>query len=134
MLKPWRIILELESDNSRLFIRSTRTYGLLSVDALDQIFVNLSGALEDHSTISKAYFYPAMDVAVQLSDYVPAPFTFAKARFAWGQVGVRPSAHRFQTLAESGFGYSSYSDPVDVALFGGGSSGWDARRAASSLS
>ena len=61
-----------------------------------------------------------MDVAVQLSDYVPAPFTFAKARFAWGQVGVRPSAHRFQTLAESGFGYSSYSDPVDVALFGGG--------------
>ena len=107
-------------DNSRLFIRSTRTYGLLSIDALDQVFVNLSGALEDHSTISKAYFYPAMDVAVQLSDYVPAPFTFAKARFAWGQVGVRPSAHRFQTLAESGFGYSSYSDPVDVALFGGG--------------
>ena len=107
-------------DNSRLFIRSTRTYGLLSVDAMNMVYLNLSGALEDHSTISKSYFYPAMDVAVQLTDYVPAPFTFAKARFAWGQVGVRPSAHRFQTLAESGFGYSSYSDPVDVALFGGG--------------
>ncbi|MEC7872370.1 MAG: SusC/RagA family TonB-linked outer membrane protein [Candidatus Neomarinimicrobiota bacterium] len=108
------------ADNNRLFIRSTRTYGLLSVDAMNMVYLNLSGALEDHSTISKSYFYPAMDVAVQLTDYVPAPFTFAKARFAWGQVGVRPSAHRFQTLAESGFGYSSYSDPVDVALFGGG--------------
>ena len=107
-------------DNGRLFIRSTRTYGLLSIDAMDQVFVNLSGALEDHSTISKAYFYPAMDVAVQLTNYVPAPFSFAKARFAWGQVGVRPAAHRFETLAESGFSYSSYSDPLEVALWGGG--------------
>ncbi|MBC8344719.1 MAG: SusC/RagA family TonB-linked outer membrane protein [Candidatus Marinimicrobia bacterium] len=108
-------------DNSRLFIRSTRTYGLLSIDALDQIFVNLSGSLENHSTISDAFFYPAFDVAYQFSDMVKStPISFGKVRFAWGQVGVRPSAHRFETLAESGFSYSSYSDPLDVSLFGGG--------------
>ncbi len=108
------------ADNDRLLIRSTRAYGLLSLDAYDQFFLNLSGALEDHSTITKSYFYPAMDVAVQLTNYVPRPFSFAKARFAWGQVGVRPNAHRFQTLAETGFSYSSYSDPLDISLWGGG--------------
>jgi len=35
-------------------------------------------------------------------------------------VGVRPKAHRFETLAESGFSYTSYSDPLDISLFGGG--------------
>lgn len=107
-------------DNGRLFIRSTRSYGLLSIDVFDKVFVNLSGALEDHSTISESFFYPAMDVAAQVSDFMPAPISFAKVRFSYGQVGVRPAAHRFQTLAESGFSYSSYSDPLDVSLWGGG--------------
>ena len=43
-----------------------------------------------------------------------------RSRVAWGKVGVRPGAHRFETLAESGFGYSSYSDPVSVGQWGGG--------------
>ena len=110
-------------DNGRLYIRSSRAYGLVSLDALDQIFVNLSLANESHSTISDAYNYPAMDLAYQMTDMVNgfAPFvSFAKLRVAYGQVGVRPSAHRFETLAESGFGYSSYSDPVSVGQWGGG--------------
>ena len=110
-------------DNGRLFLRSNRFYGVLSVDALDQIFVNLSLANEQHSTISDAYSYPAMDVAYQATDLVRgfAPFvSFAKLRVAWGKVGVRPGAHAFETLAESGFGYSAYSDPVSVGQWGGG--------------
>jgi len=109
--------------NGRLFLRSTRAYGVLSLDALDQIFVNLSMASETHSTISKAYNYPAVDVAYQMTDLLNgmASFiSFAKLRVAYGQVGVRPGAHRFETLAESGFGYSSYSDPVSVGQWGGG--------------
>ena len=109
--------------NGRLFLRSTRAYGLLSLDALDQIFVNVSMASETHSTISKAYMYPAVDVAYQMTDLLNgmASFiSFAKLRVAYGQVGVRPGAHRFETLAESGFGYSSYSDPVSVGQWGGG--------------
>ena len=110
-------------DNGRLFLRSNRFYGVLSVDALDQIFVNLSLANEQHSTISDADSYPAVDVAYQATDVVRgfAPFvSFAKLRVAWGKVGVRPGAHAFETLAESGFGYSAYSDPVSVGQWGGG--------------
>ena len=108
--------------NSRLYIRSTRAYGLLSLDALEQIFVNISMANETHSTISDSYMYPAVDVAYQLTDLLSGvgAISFAKVRVAWGKVGVRPSAHRFETLAESGFGYSSYSDPVSVGQWGGG--------------
>ena len=110
-------------DNGRLFLRSNRFYGVLSVDALDQVFINLSLANEQHSTISDAYSYPAMDIAYQATDMVRgfAPFvSFAKLRVAWGKVGVRPGAHAFETLAESGFGYSAYSDPVSVGQWGGG--------------
>ena len=109
-------------DNGRLFIRSTRAYGVLSLDALDQIFVNVSMANETHSTISDSYTYPAFDVAYQLTDLLSGvgAISFAKIRVAWGKVGVRPGAHRFETLAESGFGYSSYSDPVSVGQWGGG--------------
>ena len=108
-------------DNSKLFIRSGRTYGLLSLSAMDNLFVNVSGVSESHSTISDPYFYPALDLAYQFTDMLGGtPLSFGKLRVAWGQVGVRPSAHRFETLAESGFSYSSYSDPLDVSLFGGG--------------
>ena len=108
-------------DNSKLFIRSGRTYGLLSISAMDNLFVNFSGVSEEHSTISDPYFYPAMDLAYQFTDMLAGtPLSFGKFRLAWGQVGVRPSAHRFETLAESGFSYSAYSDPLDVSLFGGG--------------
>jgi len=108
-------------DNSKLFIRSGRTYGLLSLNAMDNLFVNFSGVSEEHSTISDPYFYPAMDMAYQFTDMLAGtPVSFGKFRLAWGQVGVSPSAHRFETLAESGFSYSAYSDPLDVALFGGG--------------
>ena len=110
-------------DNGRLFLKSNRFYGILSLDALDMLFLNLSLANETHSTISDAYSYPAMDLAYQATDAVRgfAPFvSFAKFRVAWGQVGVRPSAHAFETLAESGFGYSAYSDPISVGQWGGG--------------
>jgi len=108
-------------ENSKLFIRSGRTYGLLSLSAMNNLFVNVSGVSESHSTISDPYFYPALDLAYQFTDMLGGtPLSFGKLRVAWGQVGVRPSAHRFETLAESGFSYSSYSDPLDVSLFGGG--------------
>jgi TonB-linked SusC/RagA family outer membrane protein len=108
-------------ENGKLFVRSGRTYGLLSLSAMDNLFVNVSGVSESHSTISDPYFYPALDLAYQFTDMLGGtPLSFGKLRVAWGQVGVRPSAHRFETLAESGFSYASYSDPLDVSLFGGG--------------
>lgn len=109
--------------NNRRFVRSNRAYSVMSFDLYDQLFVNMSGALEAASTVKGTFFYPSVDAAWQLTkaiDLGNTPITFAKLRASFGQVGVQPQPHRFQTLAESGFSYSTYSDPLDVSLFGGG--------------
>lgn len=110
-------------DNSRRFIRSNRGYGVLAFDISDQLFVNFSGGLEAASSVDGTFFYPAVDVAWQFTKTAVSPtdfLSFGKLRASYGQVGVQPQAHRFQTLAEGGFTYSTYSDPIDVSLFGGG--------------
>ena len=109
-------------DNYRSFRRSNRGYGVLNLDVANELFLNVSGALESASTIDGSFFYPAADVAwvVTESAIQSDAISFAKLRGSWGQVGVQPSAHKFETLAEGGFGYSTYSDPLDSILFGGG--------------
>lgn len=109
--------------NRRLFRRSNRGYGQMSFDLWDQLFVNLSGAVEAASSVQGTFFYPAFDAAWQFSDKLDlsnSPISFGKVRASWGRVGVQPLAHRFQTLAETSFSYSTYSDPLDIGLFGGG--------------
>ena len=85
------------------------------------MFLNVSGALENSSTINGSFFYPSTDVAwnFQKSNSESA-FSFGKLRASWGKVGVQPSAHRFQTLAEGSFSYSTLNNPLDIDLFGGG--------------
>ena len=109
-------------DGFKSFSRSNRGYGILNFDIDDQLFINLSGAQEASSTISGTFFYPAADAAWVLTEDViqSNAISFAKLRASWGQVGVQPAAHKFETLAEGGFGYSTYSDPLDSNLFGGG--------------
>ena len=109
-------------DGYKSFNRSNRGYGILNFDIDDQLFINLSGAQEASSTINGTFFYPAADAAWVLTENVIQSNTisFAKLRASWGQVGVQPAAHKFETLAEGGFSYSTYSDPLDSNLFGGG--------------
>ncbi len=109
-------------ENYRSFRRSNRGYGVLNLDVANELFLNVSGALESASTIDGSFFYPAADVAWVLTERAMQSdaISFAKLRGSWGQVGVQPSAHKFETLAEGGFGYSTYSDPLDSNLFGGG--------------
>ncbi len=112
-----------EIENNKRFIRSNRAYGVLNFDLYDQIFLNISGTAEAASSVKGTFFYPSFDVAWQLSEFVDlggTPITFAKLRASWGKVGVQPLAHRFETPAESGFTYSTYSDPLSVAQWGGG--------------
>ncbi len=108
--------------NSKTNIRSNRGYATLGFDILDRLFLNVSGALEASSTVADNFFYPAADVAYQLIEPKSnvGPFTFAKVRASWGKVGIAPPAHRAQTLAEGGFSYSTYSDPLSIGLYGGG--------------
>ena len=110
--------------NGKRFIRSNRGYGILSFDLFSQLFVNLSGTLEAASSVKGSFFYPSADLAWQftsLSNFSGQSFlSVGKLRGSWGQVGVQPDPHRFQTLAEGGFTYTSYSDGLDINLFGGG--------------
>lgn len=110
--------------NSNTKIKSNRGYAQLNFDLFDQLYVNVSGAIEASSTVKGNFTYPATDVAWQFTK-LPSfgnstILSFGKLRASWGRVGVAAPAHRFQTLAEGGFSYSTYSDPLDIALFGGG--------------
>ncbi|MEO0895920.1 MAG: SusC/RagA family TonB-linked outer membrane protein [Bacteroidota bacterium] len=107
--------------NSKLNIRSNRGYAVFGFDLYDEVFVTLSGTSEASSTYSRNFFYPAMDAAWQFTDRGDfGVLTFGKLRASWGQVGIAPPAHVAQTIAEGGFTYSTYSDPLDIALYGGG--------------
>lgn len=110
--------------NSKTNIRTNRAYTSLSFDFYDQLYVNVSGAIEASSTVKGSFTYPATDVAWQFTKLPSlensAVLSFGKLRASWGRVGIAAPAHRFQTLAEGGFSYSTYSDPLDIALFGGG--------------
>lgn len=108
--------------NSKTNLRSNRGYATFAFNINDNLFVNLSGTLEAASTYGENFFYPAADVAYQfINDNTSlGPINFGKLRASWGQVGIAPPAHVAQTFAEGGFSYSTYSDPLDVALFGGG--------------
>lgn len=109
-------------DNSRTNIRSNRGYAVLNFDLFDKLYVNLTGSLEASSTVRGQFFYPSADIAYQLINPSNARgiLDFAKIRASYGRVGIQAPAHRWETLAEGGFSYSTYSDPLDIALFGGG--------------
>jgi len=109
-------------ENSRTNIRSNRGYAVLNFDLFDKLYVNLTGSLEASSTVRGQFFYPSADVAYQLINPSNSSgiLDFAKIRASYGRVGIQAPAHRWETLAEGGFSYSSYSDPLQIALFGGG--------------
>ena len=69
-----------------------------------------------------SFMPPAADIAWNFTNSAldSSLISFGKLRASWGQVGVQPAPHKFETLAEGGFGYSTYSDPLDSNLFGGG--------------
>ncbi|MEL6970417.1 MAG: SusC/RagA family TonB-linked outer membrane protein [Bacteroidota bacterium] len=107
--------------NLRTFRRSNRGYAVLGFDLFDEVYLNMSGTMEASSTVKGSYFYPAVDAAwAFIKPNSNKALTFGKLRASWGRVGVQPGPHRFETLAEGDFSYSSYSDPLNISLFGGG--------------
>ena len=109
-------------ENAKSFIRSNRGYSILNFEISDELFVNFTGALEATSTMNDSFFYPAADVAWNFTNTALSTeiISFGKLRASYGIVGVQPSPHRFDTLAEGGFSYSTYSDPLLIDSFGGG--------------
>ena len=109
-------------ENAKSFTRSNRGYAILNFGINDELFVNMTGAMEASSTIKGSFFYPAADVAWNFTNSAldSSLISFGKLRASYGIVGVQPSPHRFDTLAEGGFSYSTYSDPLIIDSFGGG--------------
>lgn len=109
---------------SRRFIRSNRAFGIATLDFADQLFVTASLTGEAVSSFNGVFYYPSFDAAWQFTEmgtFANADLlSFGKLRVAWGQVGIRPAAHRLQNFPEGGFGYSTYSDGVSINQFGGG--------------
>ncbi len=109
-------------ENIKSFTRSNRGYAVLNFGINDELFVNMTGAVEASSTIKGSFFYPAADVAWDFTNSAlnSSIISFGKLRASYGIVGVQPAPHRFDTLAEGGFSYSTYSDPLVIDSFGGG--------------
>lgn len=109
-------------DNFKSNRRSNRGYGIFNFDYADELFVTLSGGVEASSTVNGSFFYPAVDAAWDFTQTAVESdvISFGKIRASWGQVGVQPGAHQFETLAEGGFTYSTYSDGISIDAFGGG--------------
>ena len=109
-------------ENAKSFTRSNRGYAILNFGINEELFVNMTGAVEASSTIKGSFFYPAADVAWNFTNSAldSSIISFGKLRASYGIVGVQPAPHRFDTLAEGGFSYSTYSDPLVIDSFGGG--------------
>ncbi len=104
-------------------IRSFRGFYTGSFDYGNQFFLNTSLALERASSIKGAFIYPSVDASWLFTESAAFEnntiINSGKIRAGVGQVGVRPSPHRFQTTYEIPT-YSDYSDPLDLVDFGGG--------------
>ena len=90
--------------DTETLIRSTRTYATANFGFYDQLFVNMTGALESASSFGAdnlTYFYPSADLAWQftkLPTFDNVNFlSFGKLRAGYGQVGVQPDPHRTST-------------------------------------
>ena len=111
----------IASLNSKSFFKSDRLYSVLGFKH-KEVFLNLTGAYETFSSSSIGVFYPAADVSWNFSDldtFEDSLLSYGKFRASFGQVGVAPQRHRFNTTFEA-FSYSDYSDPIDITNFGGG--------------
>lgn len=109
-------------ENFKTLRKSNRGYAIMNFGIADQLYVNLSGGLEASSTIKGTFFYPAADLAWDFTQAAGTSdfLSFGKLRLSYGQVGVQPAPHRFETLAEGGFTYTTYSDTISIDSFGGG--------------
>lgn len=111
----------INSINSKSFFKSDRIYTVLGLQHKD-ILLTMTGAYETFSSASSGVFYPAADISWSFSNldaFEDSFLSLGKFRASFGQVGVAPQRHRFNTTFET-FSYSDYSDPIDIAQFGGG--------------
>jgi len=104
-------------------IRNVRFYGLSNFEYKDILNLNLGLTYEDASSSSKSITYPSVEIGFKWSNLLDLneinSLSFAKLRLAYGEVGLAPEPHGFETGYETGT-YSTYSDVIGLTAFGSG--------------
>jgi len=104
-------------------IRNVRFYGQTNFDFKDVLNLNLGLTFEDASSSANPLTYPSAELGFKWSNLLNlnpnSALSFAKLRLAFGQVGLAPDPHGWETGYETAT-YSSYSDGISLTAFEGG--------------
>jgi len=115
--------------NSRSTARTTATYGQVSLDAFDQLYLNLTGRAEQASTFANTFFYPSAALGWQFTKLKgldnSSMLSFGKLRVTYGEVGVQPSPYLTNTYyvtASSAVIGEAFGSTLDASspVYGGG--------------
>jgi len=104
-------------------IRNVRFYGQSNFEYKDFLNLNLGLTYEDASSSAKSIVYPSAELGFNWSNLLElngdSTLSFAKLRLAYGEVGLAPDPHGWETGYETAT-YSTYSDGISLTAFGGG--------------
>ena len=104
-------------------IRNVRFYGQSNFEYKDYLNLNLGLTYEDASSSAKSIVYPSAELGFNWSNLLEldndSALSFAKLRLAYGEVGLAPDPHGWETGYETAT-YSGYSDGISLTAFGGG--------------
>lgn len=85
--------------------------------------LNLGLTYEDASSSSESIVYPSAEFGFKWGNLLDLDndnaLSFGKLRLAYGEVGLAPDPHMWETGYETST-YTSYSDPISLTAFGGG--------------
>lgn len=118
----------ITAGTSQTVIRTLGLFGEADFGFFDQLFVKLTGRLDNSSTFGpeaqSTFFYPSVSAAWQFSQLLPEvpALSFGKLRASWGVVGREPGAYTASTpffAATVGDGYTGFNT-LSAAAYGGG--------------
>lgn len=103
--------------------RYFRLYTVANFEYKDLLNLNASLTYEDASASYKSLVYPSLELGLKWSNLLNldnnSKLSFGKLRLAYGEVGLPPSPHLWETGYETAT-YSTYSDGISLTAFGGG--------------
>ena len=115
--------------NSNSVTRMTAGYFQLSLDAYDQLFLNVTGRAENANSFANTFYYPSAALGWQFTKLRGLDnskfLSFGKLRVSAGQVGVQPPVYQTATFynpASNAVLTESYGSSIDAsaAIYGGG--------------